>query len=163
MNEQLNISGKLEVYRVRGDVKELVFSHKNTIDVGLRTAVTTAMISRAANLICADAIAWGSYDSSCGSYVDSCWAGTTSFGTQGGLAMSNPTTSSVKFSGTFSFGSTVQINMYRVGKGYATHAAGITELFTSLYAYDNSLYNNSSYLTFDNGETQVVDWTITLS
>jgi len=67
-----------------------------------------------------------------------------------------------KFSGTFSFSTTKYINYFELGRGYTAAAAGVTQLMTGRYAYDDSLLTGSASLQYDNGDTFIVDWTISL-
>mgnify|MGYP001562234190 FL=1 len=158
----IHLDGRLEVYRVRDGISELVHAHKNTVNVALRTACVNMMISRSIEKGF-DAMAWGSYSSPGGTFLASDWAGTTSSGTQGGLVQSNPTTSSAKLSGTFSFSSQKLINYFQAGRGYAAAGAGVSSLFTTLYAYDSSLLTGSNSITYENGDALILNWTWTLS
>ena len=46
-----------------------------------------------------------------------------------------------------------------MGRGYTAFGVGVTELFTTLYSYDNSLSDGTNYIEFKNGETLIVNWT----
>ena len=157
------IHGHLEAYKITSGGERLrMYGKKNTINVDLYTALRNSLLTRA-NEIAVDAIAWGSWkDPSAGSFVDSDYAGTTGAGTQGALIQSQVGSIAAKFSGTFSFSSTKQINFFELGDGYVPAAGGVTELFTNRYCYDNSLLTGSTYLTYENGESLIVDWTITV-
>ena len=157
--DSAKLFGKLEVYRVRNSIRELVYSKKNTLNVTLYTNLRTVLISRSVEYG-ADAIGWGSFKSPAGSFIDSDYAGTTSTGTQGGLVQSAVGSLQAKFSGTFSFTTTKDMNFFELGRGYPPAAAGVTQLFTGRYAYDNSLLTGSAYIRYVNGDSLIIDWTI---
>jgi hypothetical protein len=153
------LHGKVEIYRVKDFRRILEYSTHNTIVDNLETVLIQSLLSRSANN-CVDAIAWGSYVRSSGTYVDSDYAGTTSTGTKGSLIMSNPDAFSSKFSGTFPFSGYKEINLFELGHGYVPAAPGISGLFSSRYAADSSLYIGSTCLIYNAGEALIYDWTI---
>lgn len=162
MNENFAVVGRLEVYKVkRTGERELMYAKKNTINVDLYTALRNSLLTRG-NEIAVDAIAWGSFKAPAGTFVDSDYAGTTGAGTQGGMVQSTVGSLSAKFSGTFSFASSKYPNYFEIGDGYTAAAGGVTKLFTNRYAYDNSLLTGSTFLTYDAGESLIVNWTFTI-
>lgn len=157
--DSTKLFGRLEIYRVRNNIRELVYEKKNTLNVTLYTNLRTVLISRSVEYG-VDAIAWGSYKDPAGSFIDSDYAGTTSTGTQGGLVQSAVGSLQSKFSGTFSFTTTKSINFFELGRGYTPAAGGVTQLFSGRYAYDNSLLTGSTSIQYVNGDSLIVDWTI---
>jgi len=160
-DEKFPIKGELRVWGIRNGVKTLDHFHSNTIWPTLKTNLRTVLISRSVEYG-VDAIAWGSFKSPAGSFVDSYFSGTTLSGTIGALIQSVVGTHQAKFSGTFSFSTTKYINYFELGRGYTAAAAGVTQLMTGRYAYDDSLLTGSTSLQYDNGDTFIVDWTISL-
>lgn len=160
-NTQVSIRGEIQVYGIRNGIKTLDWHHSNTIDTTLYTNLRTVLISRAVEYG-VDAIGWGSYSSPGGTFVDSDYAGTTSTGTQGALIQSAVGSISAKFSGTFAFGGAKSINYFQLGRGYVAAGAGVSSLFTSLYAHDSSLLTGSTGISYDTGDSFIVDWTITV-
>jgi len=162
-NESVPMVGRLEVWKVTAGGQRLqMFAKKNTINVDVYTAFRNSLLTRA-NEIGVDAIAWGSWkDPGAGTFIDSDYAGTTSAGTKGSLIQSQVGSISAKFSGTFSFSTTKQINFFEIGDGYNVAGAGVTKLFTNRYAYDNSLLTGSTFLVYENGESLIIDWTLTV-
>jgi len=161
MNDYFKVKGNIQAYRVRDGYKELMYEHHNTIGTQLYSNLRDYLITRTGNL-CVEAIAWGSYGYSCGSYKESDYAGTTPYGTQGGLIQSSIGSLQAKFSGTFSFTSTKQINSFQMGNGYTPANTGIIKLFTSPYCFDQSMITATTYLTYQNGDKLIIDWTITI-
>jgi len=157
MNNLIKVTGQIEVYRVKNSIRELIYWKNNLVSTPLLNNLAQTMIQRSIE-IGVDAIAWGSFKVAGGTFIDSDWAGTTSSGTKGALIQSR-TLSVVKHSGTFSFSTTKQINMFRMGRGYTAAGAGVAELFTTLYNIDSSLLTGSTFLTYNNGDTLIVDWT----
>jgi len=155
------IYGHIEVYRcLSKDLldRELVYSRPNAIYITMQTRLRDVLINRSIQYG-VDAIAWGSFYNPAGTFVDSDWSGTTSAGTKGALIQSAVGSIQAKFSGTFSFSSTKQINYFQLGQGYQAAGGGISSLFSSLYNYDNSLLTGSTFLTYNNGDSLIVDWT----
>jgi len=150
------VEGKLTVYRGRHNIYDTMYAVKNAIATPLFVNLADVIINRQIEYGL-DAIAWGSYVAPVGSYVDSDWAGTTSTGTKGALIQSR-VSNLISVIGTFSFGATKQINMFRTGRGYTPAAPAVTELFTTLYNYDTSLLTGSTYLTYESGDTMIIDW-----
>ena len=155
------IKGHIQVWGIRKGVRTLDYEHKNTIFVTLYTNLRTVMISRSVEYG-VDAIAWGSFKAPSGTFIDSSWAGTTSSGTQGALIQSAVGSIQAKFSGTFSFAGQKQLNYFELGRGYTPAAAGVTQLFTSRYAYDQSLLTGSTALTYESGDSFIINWTFTV-
>lgn len=152
--------GQIEVYRVKNGFIECVFSKRNTLHVTMFSNLRTALISRSVEYG-VDAIAWGSFNSPAGSFVDSDWAGTTSSGTKGGLVQSSVGNLQAKFSGTFSFSSgTRHINYFELGRGYTPAGGGVSQLFTGRYAFDNSILTGSTSIMYQSGDILIVNWTI---
>jgi hypothetical protein len=160
-HEGMKLKGNLEVWGVRNGVRTLDHQEHNAIWVTLQTNLRNVLVNRSVEYG-VDAIAWGSFSAPGGTFVDSSWAGTTSSGTQGGMIQSSIGTTKAKFSGTFTFSTTKQINYFELGRGYTAAGAGVSALFTGRYAYDNSLNTGSTWLTYENGDSFVVDWTIQL-
>lgn len=161
--ENLQLIGHLEVWKIHGKTgfRELIIDKKQTIGTSLHTNLRTVLMSRSVEYG-VDAIAWGSFKSPAGSFIDSNWAGTTGSGTQGALIQSAVGTNQVKFSGTFSFSGDKSANVFQLGRGYTAAGAGITALFTTIYAYDVSLLTGSSFVSWGNGDSQIVNWTLQL-
>lgn len=160
MEDRFGIRGHLEVYRIKiGGEKEKVYDHHNTINSVLQSTLRNVLISRSVSYG-VDAIAAGSVVGGGGTFIFTTFAGTTSSGTSGALIMTSVGSNQAKFSGTLNFGSTVQINAYMLGAGYTPAGAGVINMFTSVYAYDYSLYQGTTSLTFVNGESQIIDWTL---
>lgn len=152
------LMGHLKVYKVGvNGVRELIHEHKNTIGSLMQTNLAAVLISRSVEYG-VDAIAWGSFKVAGGTFIDSSWAGTTSSGTQGALIQSAVGSNQAKFSGTFSFSSTKNINFFQLGRGYTAAGAGVSALFTTIYNYDNSLLTGSTALTYNSGEALILDW-----
>jgi hypothetical protein len=158
MDDYFKTSGYLKVYRVREGYTELLHQHKNTINNVLLNNLAQAMISRSVDYG-VDAIAWGSYVNAGGTYVDGTYCGTTGLGTGGGLVQGR-IANLATYTGTFSFSTTKLINMFRMGRGYTAPAGGVTELFTSLYTYDNSLLTGSTNLTYVTGDLMIINWSV---
>lgn len=162
--EHFKIRGHLEVWKLHKglwSMRELILDKHQTIGTSLHTNLRTVLMSRSVEYG-VDAIAWGSFKVAGGTFIDSDYAGTTSTGTKGSLIQSSVGTNQVKFSGTFSFSTTKQVNFWQIGRGYTAAAAGVSALFTTIYAYDNSLLTGSSYVPYDNGDSQIVNWTLQL-
>lgn len=156
MNIRIPCNGFLTVYRSRNGYTDTVYKVKNAISSAMYNNLANVLVNRSVEYGY-DAMAWGSFVTSCGSYVDSDYSGTTSTGTQGALIQS-VSSNVVRISGTWTFSTTKQINMFRAGRGYTPAGAGVTELFTTLYNYDSSLLTGSTYLTYLNGDTMIIDW-----
>ena len=155
----LPITGHLRVYKVDAiGQRSLQYERFQTIGSLIQTNLCAVLISRSVEYG-VDAIAWGSFKVAGGTFIDSDWAGTTSSGTKGALIQSAVGSNQAKFSGTFSFAATKNINFFQLGRGYTAAAAGISALFTTIYNYDNSLLTGSTALTYNNGEALILDWT----
>lgn len=152
------ITGHIQVYKIDALGKRtLQFEKKQTIGTSMYANIALVLTSRSVEYG-VDAMAWGSFKAAGGTFIDSDWAGTTSSGTKGALIQSIVSSVTSKFSGTFSFSSTKQINFLQLGRGYTAAGAGVSQLFTTIYNYDNSLLTGSTNLTYNNGESMIVDW-----
>lgn len=154
---RIPLNGEIEVYRVRDGIRSLVFQKENLVNSTLYSNLRNVLISEFVNYG-VDAIAWGSWRHSAGSYTGADFAGTTGLGTKGGLFIQSIGNLQAKFGGTFSFTSTKLINRFELGMGY--QGAGYTTLFTNLYAFDYSLSNGTTNLIYDAGDQLIVQWTI---
>lgn len=161
MNDNFKIKGYIQAFKIRDGYKELMYEHHNTIGSWLYSNLRYALIYRSVDVAC-DAIAWGSYKHIAGSYIDSSYAGTTSTGTIGNLIRTAIGYTQVKFSGTFPFTSQKLINSFQMGDGYTPAGIGVNALFTNIYAYDNSMIAAVNYLTYENGDTLIIDWTLNI-
>ena len=161
MKESLPIKGQIRVWKVRDGIRTLEFEHNNAIYDTLKTNLRNVLVSRSVEYG-VDAIAWGSWKDPAGSFIDSDWTGTTSSGTKGALIQSQVGAAQAKFSGTFTFSSTKSINYFELGRGYTPAAGGVTQLMTGRYAHDQSLLLGSTSLTYDSGDSFIIDWTLTL-
>ncbi len=157
----LPIHGHIQVWGIRQGKKTLDFEYHNTIWPTLQTNLRNVMISRSVEYG-VDALAWGSFKGPAGSFIDSDWAGTTSSGTKGAMIQSSVGTNKAKFSGTFTFSTSKLLNYFELGRGYTPAGAGVTQLFTGRYAYDDSLVVATSSIQYDNGDSFIIDWTIQL-
>ena len=165
MQEQFKAKGFIEVYRVRENVRSLVFAKEQTIDTVLYTTLRNKLnaydsAGRGAGI---DGITWGSMDGRSGTMVDGTCVGTwaaAAGGTGGNMIRSTPSTQQVKVSGTFTFLTTKNMKYFELGQGYVAAAAGVTSMVTTRYAYDNSILTGSTSLTYLNGESLIVDWTL---
>lgn len=157
-----NVEGHLEVIKVHRDGRrEIIIDKKQTIGTLVITNLRNVLVSRSVEYG-VDAIAWGSFKATAGSFIDSDFAGTTGSGTAGALIQSQVGSNQAKFSGTFSFSSSKSVNMWQLGRGYTAAGASVTALFSTIYAYDNSLLTGSTFVSFSNGDAQIVNWTLQL-
>jgi len=158
MSDLIKVVGNLKVHRIRNGYEELIYKNHNSINSVLLANLATTMISRSVNYG-VDAMAWGSYRGAYGSFWDSDYAGTTGSGTKGGLVQ-GVIAGMATYTGTFTFSTNKSINMFRMGRGYTAAGAGVTELFTSVYTYDSSLYNGGQSLSYVNGDLMILNWSI---
>lgn len=140
----------------------LVMEKYQTIDSTVYTTLRDKLNNRdsAGRGASIDGITWGSWRHSAGSFIDGTYAGTFAAGTAGGLVRTTPTTQQIRVAGTFSFSTDKQINYFELGQGYAPAAGGITQLITTRFAYDDSLKAATTHITYGNGDSFVVDWTL---
>ncbi len=156
--EDLPIIGHIQAIKIhKNGFREVILDRFQNMGTSMFSNLRSVLISRSVEYG-VDAMAWGSFKASAGTFIDSDWAGTTSTGTKGALVQASVGSLLATFSGTFSFSSTKQINGFFMGRGYTPAAGGVTQLFTSIYNYDFSLLTGSTFVSFDNGDSLVVNW-----
>ncbi len=158
MTDNILVSGYLKAFK-NG---VLVYEHSNAIDGTLYTALRNKLLNRdsAGRGAGIDGITWGYKDTTSGTFTDGTYAGTFAAGSNGNCVFSTPTTQQVKMVGTFTFAVTKLINYFELGQGYGTAGAGVTQLITTRYAYQDSLYTSKNSISFSTSEQLVVDWTL---
>lgn len=156
-NEDVVAKGHITIYKidVNGD-RLVMYDHRNTLHSNMYNAFGNSLITRS-NDASIDYMAWGTYNATAGTFIDGTYVGTGNVGTNSKLIMSL-SGSSARFVGTFGFLATKQINYFQIGRGYNTPTS--SSLITTPYAYNNTLNTGSTWITYENGETLIVDWTI---
>lgn len=170
MKASIGITGQIQIYKIhRNGWRELVFDKKNTVSELLHNRVRNSLFTRSQDNG-VDCIVWGSEAMKGGTeystFCDGTYSGTTSSGTGGALSQmtyGDDPPYQVRYSGTFSFLTSKKINFFGIGRGYVAPGAGVMNMLTVTYAYDNSLTSTNNYVQYDNGETLVVNWILQVS